>query len=127
MLAGAAASEIPARDDDRELRVQRAFLHKSCRVERIGQSPQRVRTELLVLFGNRRYQVKELRRDDLVGVDVVSHHIDRPRERRLHADNLADGRPQRQTEIRQEQRYPARDIRCPPDSTLAVRRFCHSF
>src|SRR6266540_1494101 len=89
MFARTAAAEILPAHDDRILGLEPAFLDETGRIERFRQAAKRVAAELFVLVRNRRHESEILRRNDLIGVDVVSHHINRAAKNRLHRVNLA--------------------------------------
>ena len=89
MLAGTAAPEIFPADHDGKLRIKLTVLHEACRIERVRQAAHRVAAEFLVFVRNRRYEGQILRRDNLVRVDIIAHHINRTRKNRLHEANLA--------------------------------------
>src|ERR1035438_9557280 len=71
VLAGAATTEVAPGDHDRILAVELAFLHIARGVKGFWQAGEGVRAELLVLLGDRWHEVQVLRRDNLVGVDVI--------------------------------------------------------
>ena len=90
---GACSRELPQpkffpANDNRIFAVELAFLDKARRVKRFRQAGQRVAAELLIFIGNRRHERQILRGNDLVGVDVVAHHVNRPGKNRLHGANV---------------------------------------
>src|SRR5439155_25340853 len=89
VLARAAAPEIFPADHNRILTVELPFLDEADRIEGVGQTTQRVAAQFLVFVRNRRDESQILRGNDLVGVDIVAHHISRTDKNRLHDVNLA--------------------------------------
>jgi hypothetical protein len=87
MLARTATAKVPAPDDNGILAIELAILHVARRIKRIGQAVQSIAAKLDVFLFDGRNQVEELRRDDLVGVDVVAHHINGSGKNRLHSGN----------------------------------------
>ncbi len=89
MLPRAAAPEIFSADDNGIFRVQLVRLDEAGRIKGVGQPTERVAAEFLVFVRNRRDESQILRGNDLVGVDIVAHHINRAGKNRLHNVNLA--------------------------------------
>ena len=88
VLAGTAATEILAGDDDGVLGIHLALFDEALRIERVGQSTQRIAAELLVFLLDGGNEVQILRGNDLVGVDIILHHVDRTCKNGLHKSGL---------------------------------------
>lgn len=79
VLAGRSTPEVVATDDNGVFGLGLAWLHEACGVRR-REPHESVGPELLVLSRIRGHQRQVLRRDDLVGVNVVAHHVAEPVE-----------------------------------------------
>src|SRR5277367_1789494 len=89
VLARTAAAEIFPAYDDGIVAVELAFLDVARGVEGFGQAGERVAAELLIFLGDGRDEVEKLRGDDLVGVNVIAHDVDRAGENGFcHAENV---------------------------------------
>jgi len=109
VFAGTATAEIATGDDDGVMAVEGALGDEPLRVEMIRETPEGVAAELLVFLGDGGHEVEELSRDDLVRVDVVSDHVDRAGELRLHGRMLSGLGVRRQTQIPSRQRVASLD------------------
>ena len=86
MLARGPAAEVFPADDDGIIAVELAGLDVADRVERGGQTIERVAAELFIFLGYGRHEVQKLRGDDLIGVNVVAHDVDGAGKNRLHSE-----------------------------------------
>lgn len=87
VFAGAATSKIAPGNDNWVRGFHLCVGHVALRVGALGQPGQGVAAQFDVFFGNRRDQVEVLGGNDLVGVNVVPHHIDRAADSRAHGAN----------------------------------------
>ena len=88
VLARAAAAEIFSGNDNRIFAVKLAAVDEPLWIERLGQAAKREAAELFVFVRHRRHERQILRGDDLVGVNVVAHHVNRAGKNGLHEGNV---------------------------------------
>jgi ABC-2 type transport system ATP-binding protein len=84
VLAGTAAPEILPGDHDGILRVHLPFLDEPLWVKFVRQAAKGVAAKLFVFLLDGRNEVQILRGNDLVGVDIVLHHVYRTCKHGLH-------------------------------------------
>ena len=90
VFARAAAAKIAAGDDDGILALGLPRLDEADRIEGVGQTGEGVAAEGLVFGGDGGDEVEVLRGDDLVGVNVVAHDVNRPGKNRLHGRSVPE-------------------------------------
>src|SRR6266481_4589494 len=88
MFAGTAATKIAPGHHNRVIAIHLPGFDESHRIERIRQADQGETAELFVLLGNSRNEVKILRRNNLVSIDVIPDDIYRTGKNRLHRSNV---------------------------------------
>jgi len=89
VFARTAAAEIFPGHDDGIAAVKLAGFDEAVGVERFRQAGERVAAEFLVFVGDRRHEVQELRGNDLIRVNVITHDIDGAgKDRFRHGSNL---------------------------------------
>src|SRR5438309_11975554 len=91
MFAGTATTKIASTHHDWIFGIHLARFDETIRVKRFGQSIQREAPELLIFFGNRRNEIEILGGDDLVGVDIIAHDVNRTGKDRLHRHRMCAG------------------------------------
>ena len=87
VFARTAAAKVFAADYDGKFAVELAFFDVADGIKRFRQTIEGVAAELLVFLGNGGHEVEKLGGDDLVGVDVVAHDVNRAGENRLHSED----------------------------------------
>ena len=88
VLAGTATAEILAGDNDGVFGIHLPFFDEALRIQGVGQTTERIAAELFVFLLDGGDEVQVLRGNDLVGVDVILHHVDRTCKNGLHKPGL---------------------------------------
>src|ERR1017187_4054921 len=91
VLAGAAAAEIAAGDDDGIGAWELVLLDEADGVKGVGQPGEGVAAEFFVFGGDGGDEVEVLGGDDLVGVNVVAHDVNGACKNRLHGGSVPEG------------------------------------